>query len=321
MLIDRLTPDQTAKLTDIRTEWEAVGLATGPADRARAERGIRRAYAAAGLPPPSICIWARSPLEAVVGGAHLGVDGEGHLARALEETYLELTGRPVSGLWGRLWAPFRAPSDDPLADFLARQVGFDPRAISSHVDAVWDSSGRELRFAISAGLAAQVRAEVGDPVRRHVIDRLLVPIGSQLQAEVWPQLKAQLEVGYGRRRAWLRRWAVVRDLHRLLRIQDAMLAPSRRRTTIDRLAMADSYGRVCGLDAAGRMNGLIEVARAAGSWWPHRSGVVLCERPTRLALDDQGRLHSDLGAAVEYPDGWTVWARHGVPVPRREIED
>src|SRR5262249_61645145 len=147
----------------------------------------------AGLPVPSVCIWARSPLEAVVGLAHLGVDGGGRLAEALEETYLELTGRPASGLLVRLWAPFLAPSTDPLRQFLARSVGFDQHAIAAPVDRAWDLAWRGLRPLITSGLATQVRVEVGAPVRRQVVDRLWAPICAQIQAEGWSRLKATLQ--------------------------------------------------------------------------------------------------------------------------------
>jgi len=319
--LDRLTPDQEARLPEICDEWRMVGLATGPADRMRAERGVRSAYVAAGLPVPSVCIWARSPLEAVLGLAHLGVEGGGRLAEALEETYLELTGRPASGLWGRLWAPFLAPSTDPLRQFLARSIGFDQHAIAAPVDRAWDLAWRGLRPLITSGLAAQVRVEVGAPVRRQVVDRLWAPVCAQIQAEVWSRLKAHLEARNPQGWAWLRTWTVVADLYRLLRVEDALLAPTHRRTTADRLAIADFFGRVCGLDAADRLHGLMEVAQSAGCWWPHRSGVVLCDRPARLVLDEQGRLHNEVGSAVEYPDGWAIWAWHGVLVARHVIEE
>jgi hypothetical protein len=64
----------------------------------------------------------------------------------------------------------------------------------------------------------------------------------------------------------------------------------------------------------------MELARAAGWWWPYRSAVVICERPVRLLQDDRGLLHGEGGPAIVYPDGWSIWAWHGVRVPRRVIE-
>ena len=60
--LDRLAPAQEAQLVPVRDEWQALGLATGPADRLRAERGMRAAYLAAGLPPPALFLWVRFPL-------------------------------------------------------------------------------------------------------------------------------------------------------------------------------------------------------------------------------------------------------------------
>ncbi|MEW2140150.1 DUF6745 domain-containing protein [Streptomyces sp. NPDC005409] len=45
--------------------WRAVAAATGPADRAAAEAGVRLAYRAAGLAAPDRIVWADSPRAAV----------------------------------------------------------------------------------------------------------------------------------------------------------------------------------------------------------------------------------------------------------------
>jgi hypothetical protein len=65
----------------------------------------------------------------------------------------------------------------------------------------------------------------------------------------------------------------------------------------------------------------IEVAGNSGWWWPFQGGVILSERPTILSQDDQNRLHCEDGPAIQYPDGWGVWAVHGVRVSRELIED
>ncbi|SPT64017.1 hypothetical protein K8Z49_00440 [Actinomadura madurae] len=90
---------------------------------------------------------------------------------------------------------------------------------------------------------------------------------------------------------------------------------------LGRLAQLDLLAR-CGVlepDRHGR--GLLQVARAAGEWWPMRNSVILTERPTELHRDAEGRLHHPTGPAVRYPDGWCLWAWHGVTMPREIIED
>ncbi|MCP9208160.1 DUF6745 domain-containing protein [Streptomyces sp. NEAU-Y11] len=48
--------------TERTAHWRAVAAATGPADRAAAEAGVRLAYALAGLAPPEAFVWVGSPL-------------------------------------------------------------------------------------------------------------------------------------------------------------------------------------------------------------------------------------------------------------------
>jgi hypothetical protein len=58
----------------------------------------------------------------------------------------------------------------------------------------------------------------------------------------------------------------------------------------------------------------------SAGWWIARRGVALItERPTRIGRDEQGRLHAEDGTAVLYPDGWGLWAWHGVRVPEQVI--
>lgn len=80
------------------------------------------------------------------------------------------------------------------------------------------------------------------------------------------------------------------------------------------------FADVCGLAAADRLRGLSEVAASSGWWWPFSGAVILTERTTVLARDVENRLHSEAGPSLLYPDGWGIWAIHGLRVDRRIIE-
>ena len=54
---------------------------------------------------------------------------------------------------------------------------------------------------------------------------------------------------------------------------------------------------------------------------PHRHVCWVSERHHILSRDDHGRLHSIHGPAVAYPDGWSIYAVHGVRVPADIIEN
>ena len=47
----------------------------------------------------------------------------------------------------------------------------------------------------------------------------------------------------------------------------------------------------------------------------YAGAVILTERPVWLARDAQNRLHCENRAAIEYSDGWGVYAWHGTRVP------
>jgi hypothetical protein len=87
-------------------------------------------------------------------------------------------------------------------------------------------------------------------------------------------------------------------------------------------ARADAVllAELAGDDASPVLAALADLAGAAGWCWPLERTPVLTERPVALHRDADGRLHHDAGPAVWWPDGFAVWAWHGVPVSRRVVE-
>ncbi|MGB1582906.1 MAG: DUF6745 domain-containing protein [Solirubrobacterales bacterium] len=62
-----------------------------------------------------------------------------------------------------------------------------------------------------------------------------------------------------------------------------------------------------------------ELAQSANWWWPCEDFIMCSERPEHVSFDADLRLHDETGAAVRYPDGWGVYAWHGVRVTREII--
>jgi hypothetical protein len=71
----------------------------------------------------------------------------------------------------------------------------------------------------------------------------------------------------------------------------------------------------------------VTIARSCGWWWPREDVCVVTERPSVLRTEpvpgEDGvlRLHAADGPAVEYPDGWRVYAWHGTRVPSWVVEE
>ncbi|MHB9856007.1 DUF6745 domain-containing protein [Streptomyces krungchingensis] len=117
--------------------WRAWACATGPADRAAAEDGVRRAYRLAGLAEPERVVWVGSPREAVTLVRELADRGPSvrdavrSVPWALERRRLhaELGAAGWSAHWaatgGRLWDSTQSLVDRIRAGVIEELVGRD----------------------------------------------------------------------------------------------------------------------------------------------------------------------------------------------------
>jgi hypothetical protein len=64
---------------------------------------------------------------------------------------------------------------------------------------------------------------------------------------------------------------------------------------------------------------LAQFNERVSGYWLGKEMALIVRRPTVLAFDAEGRLHSASGPCLEYRDGWGVYAWHGVRVPEQVI--
>ena len=152
-------------------------------------------------------------------------------------------------------------------------------------DQVWAQVGDQVRDQVRAQARAQVGDQVWAQVGAQVGDQVRDQVGDQVRAQVWAQVSwslwGQHDAGY--------------------------------------LGWMDTFHSVVGIKECERAAGLIAVARSSGWWWALRGFAILTERPTFISRDERGRLHCENRAALEYPDGWGVYAWHGVRVSEQLI--
>ena len=85
------------------------------------------------------------------------------------------------------------------------------------------------------------------------------------------------------------------------------------------LAYYDFFSRI-GLDPLSLVAPLMNLARSgAGWWWEFSKVAIVTSAPYLLNRDAENRLHCEHGPALAYPDGWAVWAIHGVRAAERVI--
>ncbi|WBB62037.1 hypothetical protein O7599_05715 [Streptomyces sp. WMMC500] len=228
----------------------------------------------------------------------------------------------------------RAEAEAGVADAY-RTVGLEPPARF-----LW--FGSPSAGAMCAGILAGTRARPGDrdhvwarvrEVRaqmeaQQVPDHVGVPVADRLwdQDRLWGQVQNRLGAGVGghithvaaRDEVWFWVWEHVRAQVREemgTRVQKSLAGQQ----DAEWLAAYDYFRTHGSVLEAEQLSGIMRVARSAGRWWPFENVAVLTERPVALHRDSEGRLHHNGGPAVLYPDGFAVWAWHGVRLPRHPV--
>lgn len=184
-----------------------------------------------------------------------------------------------------------------------------------------ERSGPNLRAAISD----QVRSRAAFSIQRRVSGSVLATVdelssqngqetlGDTMREAVLRASQAVRPAG-PKRRAWFfwlnrgRPW---------LQLQDAGYSP-RSHNWLER---HDYFRTVCGLTSETEpLAGLLLIAANADWIIPHKHMCWVSEPPQVVKIDDRGRLHSASGPALQYRDGWTIYAWKGVEVPPRVID-
>jgi hypothetical protein len=84
------------------------------------------------------------------------------------------------------------------------------------------------------------------------------------------------------------------------------------------LSFYDFFIIECG-ESIPEIEGLIELSKVCGWWAPYSENVIFQDRHEFIHLDDQDRLHNESGPAVQYRDGFKIWAIEGHKVDEQLV--
>jgi len=157
----------TAKFTDDqiqaqRDKWLKIGLATGPTDWDKAELGIKLAYEAAKLTPPTTIIKLDSPLQGAIAAQLLSQVGD--------------------QVWDQVWVQVRDQVWAQVWDQVGVQVW----------DQVWAQVGEQVRAQVREQVRDQVWEQVRDQVWDQVRDQVWEQVREQVRDQVWEQVRDQV---------------------------------------------------------------------------------------------------------------------------------
>ena len=136
---------------------------------------------------------------------------------------------------------------------------------------------------------ALLRDQLGDQLHGQLWDQLRSQLSDQLRGQLWDQLSDQL-----------------RDQLRAYLCGNLWCAWE---------AFYAAAGEIVGGYESALQNHLdlwCRQAREMHLWWPYSNVALISERPRKLHLDQEGKLHHETDLAIEYADGWGIFAQHGV---------
>jgi hypothetical protein len=303
--IETLTPEQIARFDEFRDRWIRIGLCTEPANRPRAEAAIRDMYRQGGREPPAKIVWCSSPLSLCLTRAI--VLNRSNLMQSIGASVLDRVGDRVGV---RVWRSVKASVSASVWDSVEANV------LDSIGDSVVDSVVANVLASVGDRVGDSVFASVGASLRSSVWDSVSARVG----ASVWDSVVASVWDSVGDR-ASVSVWAGVKAAGPDVGVRASVRASVCGAYGAASLAFYRYFHDAVGLvDQTAKLSGLWELAQSAGWALPHQNICWVSERHHVLLRDDRGRLHCESGPAVAYPDGWAIYAVHGVRVPRYVIE-
>jgi hypothetical protein len=273
---------------EIRAAWLAQLHSTTPADRPRAESGVRALYAAAGFAEPQHFFWFDSPcaaswaVAALVPKGHAsgsqllapGVLSRGETER-LERARAAMREQLGLSSWDQVETAVGAPRIGSL------QLGMDPRRLFSPAFV-------EARFGLVDDVSA-LFAVHGDE------DDL-----ARAESHFWGSNRGVLNSGlHCPTTDWLIRQSFFDE------------------QTFS--TMADDEHRVGDREPPPLVRAASEIARASGMWWPFDNAAILSDRPSEIHVNERQLPHRADGPAIVFRDGWRVFAWNGKAVPEAWI--
>ena len=344
--IDSLTDEQIASMAEIRDKWIKIGLCTDKADRPRAEAAIYEMYKKGGLEPPKKIVWCDSPFSQGLTIAILKEFSANHHAltsvsdsikvgvgASVRTSVWNSVGNSVrDSVWVSVGDSVRVSVGDSVRDSVRVSVGNSvwDSVRDSVWDSVWVSVGNSVRDSVLTSVLTSVWNSVGNSVWNSVGNNVRDSVGNSVWNSVRDSIRDSVwdsvwdSVGNSVRNSV---WNSVGD-RVLTSVRDSVRDSVRvsvgnsvyGQHEASWLAFYEFFREKCGLlEQTHKLVGLWELAKSAGWAYPTKDICFVSERHTTLCRDERGRLHNMSGPAIQYPDGWEIYAVHGVRVPENII--
>jgi hypothetical protein len=311
------TPEMEAAISAHVDKWIGIGLSTERADFDAAEAAALACYDLIGCPRPAVVLRMGSPFACVLGGAvaHAVLEDIGYFAERqvgppvehqVEHRVAQRVGQQVwrqvgPQVWQQVW---KQVAQQVGQQRVVQQVG-QQRVVQQIYAQIETKIERRIKQYIQDQFKSKARWKVENEFRLNVLQK----VGEQVGRRVEHRAKWQ---------------TFTRVVHQVDLFK-----------TVDRHELSNAHYRGSQLWAAWHAyvsflveQGLLEPSPAVEAWrldetlaktsgftWWSRDVLSISDRPLFIKRDAEGKLHSDTGNAIEYPDGWGIACWHGVQIP------
>jgi len=316
----QLTPRQVKKLESVANQWKNVGLSVGKTDRAACEAAMQESYRAAGLAPPRLVIWLKSPRAGATAARLLKSDLDwphqlNDMQRAVwDQVWQQSLPQIQSYLGANRWAEIRKQTRQEAEQKILNKYGHyvekRVKELFAEKIGIWlwryirkiygPSTLEEIRINLEEKTKAGLFPSLSRSALDQIYQQLVVPVTQQTWGAVAEPLRMMMTINNGTL-VGRQTWECGFGTH------DA--------------GWVSHYDflRTIGIKGIASLDGIINLTRVCGWWWPYRDLCILTERPVALKRDNRGRLHNEKGMVVRYSDNWGFYAWHGVIVPEDVI--
>ena len=285
-IITQLKPEQKELIPIYGEKWLKVALSCQPLNREKATEAVKNAYAAIGLSPPKM-VFVRGPLAALKAimqnkWSQLGRVGEGELLRENNADNGDLVARE-----------FGEELDEQLWEVLSLQLCDD------------------LINRVQPWVLETIESETNYRPLLNQIDRLGIYLINLLIEEPPRELEKLLANLHEKR-----------DFSELVSatLKNGFLGPVEPCISTQKLVAVTIWSDFlisvfgCQYDK-NKWQILRSLTEDCGWFFPFKHICLACDRPLIFSVDNQQRLHAEGKPAVEFADGFKVYAHEGVILP------
>jgi hypothetical protein len=315
--IETMTPEQEAQVEIFREQWRKKALSTDRVDQKATKEALTKMYELIGKKPP-IFIFCPSlqfaqfqinycrELFAILkeqGKGGVAPEFGYNLGDNLRENLRDNLGYNLRyNLRENLWDNLGDNLGDNLRYNLGENLG------ENLGDNLGDNLRDNLRYNLGENLGENLGDNLGDNLRENLGDNLRenlgYNLGDNLRENLWNNLRYNL--GY--------------NLQKNLKYEHTDFWGNMDAYWIAFYQFPEKFlGIKYKTSDSEKLELWSKVAESASWFWTYENYCFVSDRPTSYGFDEEYRMHSSTGPAIEFTDGWKLYRWHGVEVPENWI--